>query len=443
MSTFIGLHTSLSGIRAGQRGLDTASHNVSNANTPGYTRQRVNLASRIPWQSEVGPIGTGVDVTGVERMRDAFLDTRVRTVGESFVSTDTRAALLQRAEDVLGEPEDGVTGPLGAVFDSFDDLAISPSDPAARAQVIATVDALTNRFHAVATGWNQLSADTEKRLELAVEDVNAQLHRLTELNKTVAGFGDNQAPNDLFDERDLILDKLATSVGATSSLTIDGMVEVSIGGQAAVSAGPPPSNQQVHYDATAQEFQLNGVNIEVGGEIGAIQHFVTTELPTQIKRFDELASAIQTVINGQHALGFDATGAAGGPLIAGTSAATLDVAITDPDRIAAAAVSGAPHDGRIAQAIADLREGPLEEQARDFAVSLGQQVASVTDAADAQESLYVGATISRQSAHSVSLDEEMVSLVQFQRGLEASARVMTAVDQALDTLVNRTGVVGR
>lgn len=443
MSTFIGLHTSLSGIRAGQRGLDTASHNVSNANTPGYTRQRVNLASRIPWQSEVGPIGTGVDVTGVERMRDAFLDTRVRTVGESFVSTDTRAALLQRAEDVLGEPEDGVTGPLGAVFDSFDDLAISPSDPAARAQVIATVDALTNRFHAVATGWDQLSADTEKRLELAVEDVNAQLHRLTELNKTVAGFGDNQAPNDLFDERDLILDKLATSVGATSSLTIDGMVEVSIGGQAAVSAGPPPSNQQVHYDATAQEFQLNGVNIEVGGEIGAIQHFVTTELPTQIKRFDELASAIQTVINGQHALGFDATGAAGGPLIAGTSAATLDVAITDPDRIAAAAVSGAPHDGRIAQAIADLREGPLEEQARDFAVSLGQQVASVTDAADAQESLYVGATISRQSAHSVSLDEEMVSLVQFQRGLEASARVMTAVDQALDTLVNRTGVVGR
>ena len=444
MSTFIGLHTALTGIRAGQRGLDTASHNVANANTPGYTRQRVNLASRIPWQSTVGPIGTGVDVTGVERLRDAFLDTRVRTIGESFAGADTTAALLQRAEDVLGEPENGVTTLLGGVFDSFDDLAISPADSGARAQVIANVDALTARFRSVAAGWHQLSSDTAVRRDLAIEDVNAQLDRLTGLNAVAASFGDDPVPNDLLDERDLILDQLAASVGATSSITTDGLVEVNIGGQQAVAAGPPPSNTHVSYDTATETFAVGGNAVTVGGELGSIRDFLVATLPALVGQFDAVATTVRDAINAAHADGVDANGVAGGLLISGTSAADMTTAATlTPDTIAAARPGGGVHDGRNAQAMADLREGLLDEAARGFAVSLGQRVANATTAADAGESLYTGALVSRQSAHSVSLDEEMVSLVQFQRGLEASARVMTAVDQALDVLVNRTGVVGR
>ena len=445
MSSFLGLHTSLTGIRAGQRGLDTASHNVANANTPGYTRQRVNLASRIPWHSEVGPIGTGVDVTGVVRMREAFLDTRVRTLGESFASADTTAALLQRAEDVLGEPENGVTTLLGHLFDSFDDLALRPADPAARMQVIASLDALTSRFQAVDKGWSQLSDDTEARIGLALNDINTKLNRLTEINATASSFGTADVPNDLLDERDLIVDELATALGATASVNSDGMIQVTVSGVSLVTAGPPPSNTQLSYDAASLSFSVAGAAVTVGGELGAISDFVAAGLPAIRADFDALAVTIRDALNARHAAGFDRNGNAGTALIDGTGAADLrrGAGITGPVTLAAAATAGAPHDGRTAQAIAAMREDVLDDSARSFAVSLGQRVANATSTADARESLYAGAIVSRQSAHSVSLDEEMVALVQFQRGLEASARVMTAVDQALDVLVNRTGIVGR
>ena len=449
MSSFLGLHTGLSGVRAAQIGLDTAGHNVANANTPGYTRQRAQLATRPPWQSPVGSVGAGVDVNGVRRLRDAFLDTRVRTIGQSYAAADTEAALLQRAEDVLGEPDNGVTDLLGSVFDAFDDLSMDPADLGAREQARSSLNAMTQRFNAVANGWQQLADDSRTRLETVTQDTQTKLERVAELNRLIGGFGPDEQPNDLLDERDLLLDDLSAAVGATSTTTPDGMVNVVVGGQPVVTG--PALVASVGYNAPAVE--VGGTPVIVGGEMSALVSFLhdgARGLPALQADFDQLATEIATTLNGVHAGGTNLdgeTGAAVPDLIefSGTPATALGMrvpAALTARKIAAGATTSR-HDGDNAAALAGLREGALDQGARSFAVGLGQRVSTATGAADAQEALYVGATVSRQSAHSVSLDEEMVSLTQYQRALEASARVMTTVDEALDTLINRTGVVGR
>jgi flagellar hook-associated protein 1 FlgK len=118
---FQGLQSALTGIRAGQVGLDTATNNVANASTPGYTRQRVDLASRSPWQSVSGKIGQGVDVTSISRMREGFLDRRARVTGAAAGFATARSGLLTQTEALLGEPDAGIQQSMLGMFDAFDE----------------------------------------------------------------------------------------------------------------------------------------------------------------------------------------------------------------------------------------------------------------------------------------------------------------------------------
>src|SRR3712207_4436127 len=164
MSNFFSLNTALTGLRAAQVGLETSTHNISNANTKGYTRQRVEQASRTPYQSAIGLVGTGVDVSGITRSRDAFLDARARASTAQFGFYDGLASLLQRSEAISGEPENGVTTQANEVWAAFEDLALDPSDAASRRQVIAALDALTSRVRSISGQWDVLGADTTTRL---------------------------------------------------------------------------------------------------------------------------------------------------------------------------------------------------------------------------------------------------------------------------------------
>ena len=159
MSLHVGLYTGLSALRAAQTGIDTASHNISNASTPGYTRQRVELRASIPFDSPDGPLGTGVEVTTIGRLRDHFADARVRATSAEFARLDVRAELLATTESLTGEPDAGVSTELNALWDAFEDLAIDPQDPATRRQVLNQLDTLSSRVRSVAGAWDQLASD--------------------------------------------------------------------------------------------------------------------------------------------------------------------------------------------------------------------------------------------------------------------------------------------
>jgi flagellar hook-associated protein 1 FlgK len=449
VSNFLSLNTALTGLRAAQVGMDTASHNVANANTVGFTRQRVNYVTRPAYASPVGPVGMGADVANITRTRDAFLDARVRSSGAVAGEFALHAELMGRLEGVLGEPENGVSGELSELWASFEDLALSPDDAAARRQVLSALGSLTARMRTVASVWDRLANDTGTRMDVTVEGVNDVLARVAALNKAIPDTLVREGtPNDLHDERDLLIDQLSSQLGVGVTYETDGTVTVQLDGVDLVR-GLTAARLQVQPDHRLSD----GTTVmNPGGELAAVRRFLEADLPATRGQLDALAFALGEALNAQHAQGLTTVGAAGAPLVAGhASAATIAVALSDPTGLAAGQGPApvARHDGRNATALADLRTTPqssgatIDEQLRELATGLGRDVAASTRAADAQEAIATAATIARQNVHGVSLDEEMVALMQFQRSLEAASRVMTAVDQALDVLINRTGLVGR
>ena len=474
MSNFSSINTALTGLRAAQVGLETSTHNISNANTKGYTRQRVEQASRLPYQSAIGLIGTGVEISAISRSRDSFLDARARASTSEFSYYDGLASLLQRTESISGEPENGVTSTLNEVWASFEDLALDPSDAASRRQVIASLDSMASRVRTVSAQWDILAADTSTRLSITVDEVNDALTRLDQINRVLPASGGSTArPNDMLNERDMLLDKLAGLANVNIAFNSDNTVTISLpsGTGPVTLVGPAQAPELLVANPGGNVTTAStGTVVTVGGEIGGMQRFIQQDLPALRRDLGTFVETFTNTLNAQHAAGYrtsddGTTSVAGGPLMTYDPAvglASFKVAITRPDEIATAGAPGAAgappaiHDGQNAGALAGLRTkavtttsggvtttSTLDDRLRGVVVTLGRSVAAATRSADSAEGLMTSSEMARQSIHGVSIDEEMVGVVTYQRALEAASRVMSAIDEMLDVLINRTGVVGR
>jgi flagellar hook-associated protein 1 len=460
MSNFVGLHTALTGIRAAQFGLDTTANNISNASTEGYTRQRVTLRPSLSYQSTAGPMGTGVTISGIARMRDGFLDARARTGLGQAAFHGTQALLLARTETVMAEPDNGISSVLNQLWDSFEDLALAPQGGAQQRQVVASMQALASRIQSVSTGWAQLEADTTIQLDTLTREANQLLAQVAELNKVIPVQTALQGgpPNDLMDTRDAIADRLAELLGTTAVTNADGVMTISVGGVDLVRQGE--EHREVAHDQTGrftvtEAGAVVGTGLQVTGDLGGMADFIAVKLPAQREALDTFVAELATALNTQHAAGAG-TGPAdlfvssdGGAITAATI--TVDAAfVTDPSLLRSAAPGGGLHDATNAHALAGLRtqrlgadEQTLAQRLNGTIINLAAEVAKAGANAKAEHTSTAAAIVARQSAHGVSLDEDMTALVQYQRSLEAISRVMTTIDEALNTLINRTGIVGR
>lgn len=451
---FSALHVALSGLRAAQVGIDTTSHNVSNASTEGFTRQRVDLAARRPRTVPMGQLGTGVDITDITRARSSFLDARVRSSIAGSAELGVRASFLTRAENVFAEPDLGISGALEGLFDAFEELSLEPTDMSARSGVLSQLDTVALRINQVYQGIEVLRADARSTLVGTVAEVNDLLGQVAQLNvgilETAVSSG---SPNDLMDKRDLLVDRLSQLLGVRVSDQGGGSLQVSLGGVSLVSGG---NVRPLSVDAAGQILHPSGLVITPGGEIRGLQAALVTDLPGLSADLDALAVDLAAALNSIHTSGFHA-GGAGADLLGyspSEPAKTLARVLSNPAELATAATAGPPFpafDGSNAERLAGLRTAltanggtaSLPDALHGIVVTLGREVASLNTASETQMGLAEAAERARMSVHGVSVDEEMVSLMEYQRMYEAAARVITAVDQALDTLINRTGLVGR
>lgn len=454
MSDFLTLHTALSGILASRAGVETASHNVANANSEGYTRQTVTQLSRpTGYAAPYGRVGTGTEVDDITRSRDRFLDMRLRSGLGTMAGLDVRSALLTRVEEAMSEPDMGVGAALDATWDAFEELSLDPTDPAARRNVLSTLENLTARIRTAAGSWQQVDEDARSTLEHDSNEVNRLLDEVAGLNEAIRRSSSLSKPNDLYDRRDLALDRLAELVGATSVEQDNGTVRVSVNGIGLVDG---TTVRPLDFDSsTLQLVHPSGVDLIAGGEVAEVQRFLTQDLPSRREGLDVFATELVTALNDRHGQGWRSETDQGGDLLTlGSSAATLTVAISDPTELATSAHSGPPfpvHNGESAAALAALREDAVAVGAtrslgqawREMVTDIGVSVQTAENAAAAQRGLNTAAELARRGEHGVSVDEEMVSLVQYQHAYSASARVMSAVDELLDVLITRTGMVGR
>lgn len=455
--SFSSFGTALSALRYNRVAMDTASQNIANVGTEGYTRRRVESATAgtptqpAMWSREQST-GGGVRITGLPRMADAFLDARVRTEHGRQAYLEARQTVLQRLESGIGEPGDsGVAANLGDLRRAWSDLGNNPDSAAARSQVIATGSALADAIRLQARNFGDEADDQRARLGVLVAEVNAVASDLAATNKAInAARIDGSDAGNLMDQRDLLGLRLAQLTGGEIRATDTGGLDVVVGGTVLVSGaaagelrageGSPITFGMV--DATGA--LRSGVTI-AGGGIGAATVMLDDTIPAYLGGLGDLARGLADAVNALHQTGRDQAGDAGVAFFdfdPADPAGTLRVAITSGEQVAAARhdQDGRPLvNGVNADLLAELTSPDSAYQ--QLVNGFGTTVASGKRLLASQTMLTQQVDTSRDQLAGVNLDEEMLSLVTYQRGYEAAARVLTTLDAVLDTLINRTGLL--
>ncbi|MBC7346628.1 MAG: flagellar hook-associated protein FlgK [Clostridia bacterium] len=239
-SLFFTLNIARRGLSAQQAGMHTTSHNIANANTPGFSRQRAVLETTTPWPvpsvnmpAGAGQIGTGVEVSLIERIRDTFLDRQIRNELATLGLWEQRRDALEQVEVVFMEPgETGLATLLGQFWDSWQELSKYPESMPVRTTVIETAQALAEALRHTHAQLTTIRNDLNALIGLKVEEVNTLARQIADLNKQIVTIkAAGISPNDLLDRRDLLLDELSKLVEITVTENDSGAIAVKLAGQ--------------------------------------------------------------------------------------------------------------------------------------------------------------------------------------------------------------------
>lgn len=207
------------GINTSQATIDVTSHNISNSNTVGYSRQRAKIVTSRPMTGTAGygQVGTGSQVQAIERVRDGFLDYQLRGANSSLGSSDIRSNFLYEVENIFNEPSDtGISTLMGKFFDSFQELSKQPNSSNARTVTVQQTLALTDALNHTYTKLEELQQNAQLALKSNVTDINSLLSQIDGLNKQIMSVkSSGQMPNDLMDQRDTLLDELSYKFNIT------------------------------------------------------------------------------------------------------------------------------------------------------------------------------------------------------------------------------------
>lgn len=457
--TFGSLSTALTSLYAQRRGLEVAGQNIANANTEGYSRQRLTMnAAGAPAQPAIfatgDPASGGVEITDLTRYRDEFLEARGRAERATNAYLDGQKGIYTRVEQVIGEPSDtGIQSQLAEYWSAWHDVANRPGDAAARTQLlqrgVTLTDSIRNAYDGIASMWNS----TREQLDAYVTDVNTTADAVAALNESVQRARDAGLPgNELADQRDEAVLKLSALTGGSAVVRDNGIVDFTLYGSSLVSGahtrklvavGATRLSEQAGDPVGLRWTDNNSAASVQSGSLAASLEALNSTLPGVAASLDDVASTLATTVNDQHVLGFDLEGSPGGAFFVGTTASDIAVVITNPDLIAAAGSQPTPPatrtlDASNADAMADLATaaGGPDTRYRQFVVDLGVAAQSSYRRAEIQQSITDDVDASRTAQSGVNLDEEMTNLIQYQRAYEAAAKVMTTIDQTLEALIN-------
>jgi len=443
VSTFGGLNLAFSGVRVSQRNLDITSNNIVNADTDGYTRQTTTVSGSYAKSGLYGdPLAApnGVDLTGYQRIRDALTDRRYYDQAPKKGEAEAEQGYLSQVELFFNEPstDGGVNAVINSFFNGFKEATDSPTSTGVRETILNRGGNLATIFNDAAAHLDNATAQVADELTVRLDEINDYTTKITNLSKEIKIAQANGGfPNDLLDQRDLLLDKLADMANISVTKHGDGTIDLTVGSFAAITGN-------VKTDAVASDL-ATGVT---AGRYKGLLDLQNTIIPGQRAQLDAIAKGIIDQVNTQHAAGFDLNGAAGGAFFSGADAASMSMAIDNPDELALSS-DGSGGSGANGLAISNLRDktgviggASISGAYNRFITDLGNAVQSAKTQVAVATSLTNAVRDQRDSVSAVSLDEEMTNLIRFQTSYGASARAVSAMDEMLDKLVNGTGKAG-
>ncbi len=322
------LQVGMTGLTAARYGLETTTHNISNSNTDGYSRQKVVQSTNEPEFSGSGFMGRGVNVNDVRRVYDSLLTQQVQ-------QTQTRASFyssylgqINQIDNLLADPAAGLTPALSDFFAGMQDVAANPSDISSRQSLLSGSQSLVSRFQAIDGRLNDLRLSTNAQLQASVTSINATTAQIATLNQKISELTNSgstgQVPNDLLDQRDTLVKNLNKEVGATTVAVADGTINVFLtNGQALVlgrqaqtlTSGLDPAdsaNVRVGLLSGSTTTAFRAADLAGGGALGGYLAFRENSLYPAQDALGRIAINLAASFNLQHTAGHDLNGTAGG-----------------------------------------------------------------------------------------------------------------------------------
>ncbi len=449
------LSTTARSLDAQRYGLDAAGQNIANINTPGYSRRVVDFGA-VPPTSERLNAGNGVEVLGVRRLRDRFLDRRLFQENPAQNRESALAEALGVVESSLGAPNATLNARLNGFFDAFSGLAQAPTSSTARADVLAKGQALAGEIRATDGRFQQAQLDSDRRIRDSVTEINSLANRLASLNDRIAN-SDESGTMALSDEQNEVVRELSSYLDIETIDLPNGTVQVSFG------RGKPLVVSDVAYAVTVQNEPTTGfahlysgvtdVTTAIGGgKVAGLIAARDVNVPAYRSQLDALAYEVVQQVNTLHDAGFTLGGVDAPPffqpLAAPAGAASLialdPTVAANANLIAAGSVAATPGDNGTARALATLRDARVLSGGSatftsfytDLVYDVGEARSVAMAEADVRSEVVQQIDNLRDAVSGVSLDEEAASMMRFQRAYEANARFFTTVNQTLDVLLN-------
>ena len=486
-STFGSLETGVRGLRAHQLALQVTGQNITNADTPGYSRQIAMMQTTAPYTvpsvygtSGPGQIGTGVEVTQIIRMRDDFIDLQLR--GETSLKGRwaMRQSTLEHLEVVINEPSDSsISARLNQLWDSLNELAVRAEDSSVRAAVVEDAVVFAQTVRHTHQQLVDLKADLNEQLTILVGNVNTIAKQIAALNEVIAKVkGTGQEPNDLMDQREQLVQKLSELTNVSVVTDAYGRFNVSISGGALVSGDTYSQLAVVKNMANNGMYEVvwehGGSPVYINnGKIKGLLEMRDEEVDYYIESLNDFARELAENFNAVHRSGYgllDSTGvnffinnATGSPWGIDASNIEVNPEVAADLKLVAASIDlysppdvpdhgGAPGNGVNAQKLANVINRDLLMSNQTFTITefyngliakLGIDAEKANSTLENQETLINYLQDRQESVAGVSMDEELTNMIKFQNAYNASARYVTTIDEMLEKLINGTGTVGR
>ena len=485
MGTLFGnLEIGKKSLLADQLALQVTGNNMANINTPGYSRQRAVLQTAIPVSTAAGLVGSGVDVKTIESVRDPFVELRLAKGTQNSSKQEAIFRTLDQVQTVFPAGDKGLQEGISRFFDSFATLANNPESDALRHTLTSAADSLASTFRSSAQQLIDIQQNVNSSIKDAVTKINTLASNIATLNKEIvsAEASGNEASS-LRDQRSLYINQLSELADVQYYQSTDNTFYVSVTRGLNLVAGTSTTPLSASPAGISGFYQiksgLNDITSKIkGGQLAGLVELRDVRIPTYQSDLDTLADTIINQVNAQHKLGIDLLGNAGADFFNPTpapappaslpSGAALNFSVnpsiladvrtiaasqTDPLPTTPAPTpnpghSGAPGDNANALALANLINlRPLGNGTQTFSqnyASLQFKVGTDTQSSkrtlDAQGAVLTQLKNQRDSISGVSLDEEAVDLVRFQRAFQASAKFISTIDQLTGEIIQAFGV---
>lgn len=458
------LNNSASGLSAHQGATATASHNLQNANTPGYARQRAELQATLPAETLArGQIGRGVALLTVTQARDKFLERQMPEALSSNARSSSQASALKSLNALDPDAPGGLSAALGEFYAALRATSQNPSEPGLRAALVAAGRTLGFAFNRTAGSLTAGRDGVDAKIGGLADEINEAASAVARLNKEVrAAMAGGYSPNDLLDVRQKHLDKLSELTGATPlpsgtgeiNVLLPGGVSLVTGNRAAsVDTLPDPANgghlalRMIPVDGSTP---VTLPNAQLGGTAGGLLEARDGIMKSAETRLDQLAFDLAGTLNTVHRAGYGLDGGtnrdfidAGATVLGAARAFAVDAAIVaDPSLVAASSsATTLPGDANNLHALIATEATALTGGAdvgKTFArisADYGAAASSAGAMAEQDQTVLDHLEQIRESVSGVSIDEELVNLTRSQRAFEAVMKVLTTADEMLNTLM--------